>query len=64
MNIIKGWYFKIFNKKVFLANTRLSICKDCSHKTKTTLGECCSLCGCILDAKTRVENEHCDINKW
>lgn len=64
LNILKGWYYKLFNKEEHLVYKRMPICKHCSHKTNTTLGESCNLCGCILDAKTRVEDEHCDINKW
>ena len=30
----------------------------------TSLGTACEQCGCILDAKTRVEDEHCDLDKW
>ena len=63
-NIIKGWYYKIFNKKQGIANDRLEICHQCSNKINSALGDACSLCGCILDAKTRVKDEKCDIDKW
>lgn len=64
INIIKGWYFKLFGKKQSLADIRLDICNTCEHKIKTSLGEACSQCGCILDAKARVEDEQCDLDKW
>ena len=64
LNIIKGWYFKIFKKKQDLASERLFICNTCEHKVETSLGYACDSCGCILDAKTRVEDEHCDLDKW
>ena len=64
VNIIKGWYYKIFNKKQKLAKSRLKICNNCPSKTQTSLGDICSECGCILDAKTRVLDELCDMNKW
>lgn len=64
VNIVIGWYYKIFKKKNNLANYRLKICSKCPNKTHTPLGDACKECGCILDAKTRVLDEVCDMNKW
>ena len=64
LNILKGWYYKLFNKEEHLANKRLPICRQCPHKINIALGESCGLCGCVLDAKTRVKDEHCEIDKW
>lgn len=58
-NIIIGWYRKIFNKKSELAEKRLAICSTCSYKTKLCGQDICDLCGCVLDAKVRVEDEQC-----
>jgi hypothetical protein len=33
-------------------------------RIRTNLGDICDYCGCILDSKTRVEDEHCELNKW
>ena len=63
-NIIVGWYRKIFNKKSELARKRLAICKDCPYKIKLCGQDICDLCGCVLDAKVRVENEQCYNNRW
>lgn len=63
-NILMGWYYKIFNKKNNLAKQRMLICKECHHKTLFLNQEICNLCGCVLDAKVRVENEQCYENKW
>jgi hypothetical protein len=62
--IIKGWFYKLFKKKQDIANPRLKICNTCEHNVETSLGNACAQCGCILDAKTRVEDEHCDLDKW
>ena len=65
INIIKGWYFSIFNKNEELARKRIAICKKCKscvHIDK--LGDICDECGCILDAKARVKDEYCVLNKW
>lgn len=65
INIIKGWYFSLFNKNEQLANKRISICKKCEYCMHIeNLGDICDECGCILDAKTRVEDEKCELNKW
>lgn len=63
-HIIIGWFRKIFGIEEDMANIRLAICNQCSHRVNTSLGYACDLCGCILDAKTRVEDEECDMNKW
>lgn len=64
-NIIKGWFYKIFGKKKDLAATRLAICKACESKLKIDiLGDVCAECGCVLDAKARVKDEQCELNKW
>jgi hypothetical protein len=28
------------------------------------LGDICNECGCVLDAKARVIDEKCELNKW
>lgn len=63
-NIIIGWYLKIFNKHSDLATYRLNICKKCPYKIKVLKQDICDLCGCILDAKARVEEEQCYDNRW
>lgn len=63
-HILKGWYYKLFNKKEDIAESRLAVCKHCDNRVPSALGDACALCGCILDAKTRVKDEHCDVDKW
>ena len=64
-NIIKGTYFNITNKNQKQADVRLSICNKCSHvKNICGLGNICDLCGCVLESKTRVDDEKCEMNKW
>lgn len=64
-NIIQGWLNFILDiisdikyKKEF--DERLEICKLCEHNK---LG-ICDLCGCVLKAKTKAEDEVCSIGKW
>ena len=65
IHIIKGWYFKLFNKHEKLANTRISICNKCEYKVHIEmLGDICDRCGCVLSAKARVKDEYCELNKW
>ena len=41
------------------------ICKKCNKSEHIKgFGEICTLCGCILESKTRVEDEKCEMNKW
>jgi hypothetical protein len=64
-NIIKGTYFNITNKHQDKADKRLIICNKCSHAENVKgFGNICNLCGCILESKTRVEDEKCEMNKW
>lgn len=64
-NIIKGWYYKIFNKNEQLAKKRISICRGCTSKMHIDMvGDICAECGCVLEAKARVKDEQCELNKW
>ena len=63
-NIIKGTYYNIANKYQDLANFRLDICNKCEYRVSTKLGDICDLCGCILESKSRVLDEHCELEKW
>ena len=64
LTILKSIYFNIFGINQDLATKRLKICNACSHKLQTSVGEVCNECGCILENKTRIEDEHCDLCKW
>ena len=65
INIIKGWWFNLFNKHEQLANERISICKACDSCVAIELvGDICDECGCVLSAKARVKDEKCILNKW
>ena len=64
-NIIQGWIFKLFEENEQLAKERISICNECPSRTHIeSLGDICAECGCILDAKARVIDEQCVLNKW
>lgn len=64
LNIIKGTYFNIFRKHQKFASTRLKICNQCSHKIYIGKISICDECGCVLESKTRVKDEHCELKKW
>lgn len=64
LTILKSIYFNIFGINQDLATIRLKICNTCPHKLQTSVGEVCEECGCILENKTRIEDEHCDLCKW
>lgn len=62
--ILKSIYFRNKGINERLVRKRLTICKKCKDKLDTSFGEVCSQCGCILENKTRIEDEHCDLCKW
>lgn len=64
LTILKSIYFNIFGINQDLATKRLKICDTCSSKVQTSVGKVCDECGCILENKTRIEDEHCDLCKW
>ena len=65
INIFKGWYYRLFDKNQELAKKRIAICNMCNHREHIEMiGDICAECGCVLEAKARVEDEHCELNKW
>lgn len=63
-NIIIGTYRNIFNKNQDLATQRLKYCNKCKHRMSFMGQYICDQCGCIIESKIRVEDEHCMIGKW
>ena len=64
-HIIKGWYYRLFDQNQELAKKRIAICNVCNHREHIEMiGDICAECGCVLEAKARVEDEHCELNKW
>lgn len=65
LTIIKSIWFNIINKNENLYEKRLKICNTCNKKINIKyVGDVCDICGCILDNKTRIKDEHCDLCKW
>lgn len=65
INIIKGWWYRLFNTNEQLAKKRITICKKCHSRVHIDIiGDICDECGCVLAAKARVEDEQCELNKW
>ena len=64
-NIIIGNINNLFGLNKEISNNRMLICDKCEHEIILfKIGKTCNNCGCILKAKTTVENEHCKLNKW
>ena len=59
-NIILGWSALLSGRTPEFARKRLSICRTC----KSNKWWVCMECGCPLAAKTRSEDEFCDLSKW
>lgn len=44
---------------------RSSICARCENKKHLRgFGDYCDICGCIIESKTTIKDEHCPIGKW
>ena len=76
-NIIKGHINEVLKKEQDLYLYRIGICKECPLYTNTKIGHLCDKakyinkddkithgCGCRLDAKARLFDEKCILNKW
>ena len=45
-----------------IKNERMEICRSCPFFIKITTQ--CSKCGCVMEAKTRLAEASCPVNKW
>ena len=45
-----------------ISEERLNICLSCDRFMKVT--RTCKECGCLMDAKTKLENAFCPLGKW
>ena len=63
-NIIVGWYRKLTGKRYDFAENRQKICSGCSYREKYAGMYWCSLCGCEIVAKSKVEDEICLDGRW
>ena len=59
-HIVQGFWYKIIGRNKNMRNKRIAICNTCKYKD----GSWCGICGCLLDAKTRVYNESCPNDLW
>jgi hypothetical protein len=67
--IIEGVSNSIIKKQAVedVANLRYSICKECpslSTNCAKFVSECCNICGCSLEFKTRSMKSSCPADKW
>jgi hypothetical protein len=51
---------KVFVSEIEKA-TRMELCKTCEHFDPTFIQ--CGICGCFLEAKTRLKNFHCALDQ-
>ena len=62
---VKPW--DLFNKNMeralpVLAEKRLDVCKACPRFIRLT--HQCKECGCIMNAKVKLQDATCPLNKW
>jgi hypothetical protein len=60
IDIIIGTFKNIFKLDNEISKSRMEICSECKDRDKNK----CSLCGCILESKTRLKNAECPLSKW
>lgn len=61
--ILTGWLFWLIRKNNGLSRKRMNVCKTCDYKRGKWISVCW-LCGCVLQAKTRVKSAYCNADKW
>lgn len=59
-NILLGWWYMITNHNDRMARERLKVCVKCPYRK----GLFCSECGCVLNAKARIDQEDCPKKLW
>lgn len=59
--IAKGFAYLAGGINEELSEKRVKICHNCPRLSG---GIVCQICGCAVDAKTRIPEESCPINKW
>jgi hypothetical protein len=45
-----------------LKNSRIAICDQCPELRESIRQ--CKKCGCLVDAKALLKNQHCPLEKW
>lgn len=65
INILEGWYRRLFKPLNEHEKRRLLICEACDNKIKLYGHEyVCKTCGCPIKSKVRAKDEVCPLNKW
>lgn len=59
--IATGFAYAVGGFNTELSQQRIKICRNCPEMRG---GLSCNLCGCVLEAKTRVPEEYCPAGKW
>lgn len=59
--VLKGFGYLASGRNGELSAERMKICNTCDQLRN---GLSCNICGCFVDAKTRVPEESCPLNKW
>ena len=59
--IVKGFMYMAGGVNEELSKERMGICYQCTH---IRAGISCEICGCILKAKTTLNEEACPIGRW
>lgn len=62
--IVKGNIKNALHMESELSKERMMLCDNCEKERRIVLFKVCSVCGCVLKAKTKVDDEQCPLGKW
>jgi len=60
ISIVLGWWFWATNRNNEMARARLLVCAKCPDRKWFV----CGICTCVLQAKSRIKDEECPMNRW
>lgn len=64
-DIVNGHLKELLKQNNELYEERIDICKQCEqYYIDKILGARCNECGCRLNAKARIPEATCPLNKW
>lgn len=59
--IATGYMYLAAGTNQALSEERMKVCRNCTH---LQMGMICAMCGCTVQAKTRLPEEQCPLKRW
>lgn len=61
--VLTGYFFWLIRKNQKLYRERTNKCKNCNLLKKTIIKRC-GVCGCVLQARNRLKESYCYMERW